>query len=318
MILDHAAYPEVLDRVISHLDWRTLQTMRRTSKTINDKVCRIIYRHVVLVEPSRGFSARLTVRDPYFLKPLLTLDKKAGRVRSSSRNHQGQIRASVSVEDGMVRLRKYTEIYSGDWPYGHGAWKYVQPALTHVDIVRENLSAVVPTALPHRQATIFVTLNSLPPHPGSVWRHDLVFTRGLQPPGQLVVVVNHRYFDVPFLNPIHYPCYRKLSAIGHILKSIIEGFSINITNLVLIRNHDTLPQAAYWDTFLERLEKMWNEKINSEKVPNAVPITFSHTTPEDYQRDSGMSNIQLHMLLTLPDSKMPVPAVWTVPPGYRE
>ncbi|WOO85453.1 uncharacterized protein LOC62_07G008952 [Vanrija pseudolonga] len=311
--MDYTAYPHILDAVLAHSDWQTLQAMRLTSKTLNDKVCKLIYRHVVIKDD--WHPAQLVVREAYFHRPLFALDRDSGSVRPSPRYQGEDIGPRVSAEDGLERLRKYTRIYTGDWEHSRGlAWNAIQPALAHAEVVREQLSAVVPKPLPYRQATVFLSLNTREPLPGSVHGRHFVFTHGLQPPGQMVVVVSNRQDRRRFGH--QHPCCPKLEALCHTMDGLMGGFSISITSVVLIRNDSSLPPAPYWDTFITQVQSTGNARINSGDVPNATPITFLHTTPDEYQAATGMSDSELHMLLTLPNVKMPVPPVWAVPGGY--
>ncbi|KAL1405586.1 hypothetical protein Q8F55_009225 [Vanrija albida] len=98
IILDHTAYPHILDKVVGFLDWPGLRAMRGASSALNDKITAIMFRHVVL-DAAYPDKKQLLIRDPYHLKPLLelNLNKEYHPLR-------------LSLEDGLATLEKYTRI----------------------------------------------------------------------------------------------------------------------------------------------------------------------------------------------------------------
>lgn len=321
-MLDHKWYPHLFDMVLGHLDWSDLRTMRLTSSAVNDKVCSIFYRHVVLVLPSNN-KHRFHLVEPYHFDSLLLVDRS---IPSSSRRRTAGTHplGAVSLKEGLRRLAQYTRIidFHGHTHAGHELEKILRSVIAGVKITREvsfrgSDPWLVPVARPPFAYTtrllhhpvLFLNLKFYP-HYDVLIGYDLVWTRGLAKPidDEFLVVVNQTVRETcdcggrSILASV-FEEYEVFSVILARLK-IWGGQTCSKTTFIKAKTPD-IP-TSQWDVVVDRLSQEWASRTSNSNRE----MTFSHTTPLGFQRSSGMSDFDLNMFTTIPGSRVPKPSVW--------
>ncbi|WOO85451.1 uncharacterized protein LOC62_07G008950 [Vanrija pseudolonga] len=308
MSLDHTSYPHLFEKIVAYLDWETLRLIRLTSSAVNDKACAIIYRHVILEIYDNDL---VIVRDPYCYRPMLRLDTtipESPELRPSTQRH------NLSVNEAIARLLKHTRIieFSTTRRFYHPYhWdKTLEGLIAQAEAVRHihcNMWEVnsSPCSASHRPSCI----RSIDRGTWTGWLWQ--FTRGTnQPSDELVIVIPDNYpshvKSYPF---VANPPASRLSWIKtdcHIYTGELGRAGSVITKVVFIKvkGSRTPPSSSdtEWNDYVGLFEEM-SPMMRALMETQPHPVTFSHITAAEYQRTRGLSNLQLHLLTTVPEYK---------------
>ncbi|WOO85456.1 uncharacterized protein LOC62_07G008955 [Vanrija pseudolonga] len=321
-MLDHQSYPHILDTVINHLDLKGLHVMRLTNRATNDKVCSILYRHIVVALRSSS-NNRIRLLDPYDFKTLVFLD--CNNLASASRRTPGtQELIGVSLEEGLRRLTTYTKIvdFRSDPRFHHGIVSVLGPIVPGVKITREvsimretvwGRPAMIPpfAYTNHRSHRPALFLNfKFGSHRAVTFYYDLALTRGLVKSSDKEFIVVVRPTIRKTCDCCNRPALTPASAAHGIFPVLLThlerwgGPTLSKTTFIKAKT-STLP-ATEWDDFVDDIAGKWASRASNSNWP----MTFSHVTPEDFQQSSGLSDFDLALFTTAPSSKVPRPVEW--------
>lgn len=69
----------------------------------------------------------------------------------------------------------------------------------------------------------------------------------------------------------------------------------------------TAPSASQWKDYVQELATEWALcNIGEEPDWSTFPATFAYKTPQEFRRDSGMSEYEFTLFATLPGEKLPI------------
>lgn len=288
--LDHIVcmYPHIIHKVFSFLAWCDLLPIRLVSSGFNDMIEAIIYRHIVLA-PSKRHMLLVNIEDPYLRKKLFVLCVGLGC----------DPKLQAANDMAMVKLNKYTRIVEDSTSNLDHYFEGSRSCAVINRLAELSRKARIARFPVHGLlGTIFQTprdghqisfLLTVPKNKAFTYGYDTVtgmLHRGLLPStSEIFVVVSHSDVRARSSNN-----WRAL--FGERLRNV------NYSQLTFVGLERLMPQPSSSDV------TVLNE-IQLRCTPNKSPINFSHLTVHEFQTKMGLSDLQLHMLTTLPGTPLP-------------
>lgn len=306
-MIDHKWFPEIFDQVLGYLDWKELHLMRLTSRAVNEQVSSILYRHVVLCLDS-STPQRLRFVDPYHLKPLLLVDRAipaSARIRASRPPVAG-----VSLKEAVQRLTKHTQIvdFHGHERKGNAYKSTLQSVIAGANITRGVQFA--DQSRPQLQQSLFITFSDGRLRNTKLVDRTVTTSNLWWAEDELIVILTVADTKIKAnksSGEIMAPadlidmdlCFH-LGKRGHRVVSKVTAIKGSGTSGI---------DQLEWDRIIKRVVKRWSFRVLNSPAQH-WPVTFSHTTAEEFQAFSRMSDLEFHLFTTVPGTPMPVPPTW--------
>ncbi|WOO85455.1 uncharacterized protein LOC62_07G008954 [Vanrija pseudolonga] len=247
---------------------------------------------------------KLCFVDPYHLRPLLLLDR--GIPSSKRQRTAGTPSGGVSVKEALQRLAKHTRILDvdGDESRAKQFQAILQPVVSGATWTRGVRSGHPAGIKPQR--TLFVTIPIGPLLEFTTFAERSVTTSNLlKTHDEFVVVVTQT--ERENIRTERPSGIRDVAQLNDLICYGLFSRPTSVSKLTIVKaNNASGTTGAEWDKFIDQLSQRWTTD------PAYRSVTFSHTTAKEFQRASGMTDLELHLLTTPPGTAIPLPPTWKV------